>query len=222
MAVAVFDLDNTLLAGDSDYQWGRFLAAEGLVDATRQEAENRRYYQDYLDGVLDIQAFLGFQLRPLAAHDPALLHALRARFVDERIRPLVLPEGCERIRQHRERGDVVVIVTATNRFITAPIAELLGVEHLVATEPEMVDGRYTGRPQGVPCFQEGKVQRLQSWLDEHGLGWGGSWFYSDSRNDIPLLERVDHAVAVDPDPALERHARERGWTVISLREPVAG
>ncbi|HEB81073.1 MAG TPA: HAD-IB family hydrolase, partial [Chromatiales bacterium] len=153
MAVAVFDLDNTLLAGDSDCEWGSFLAAQGFVDPARQEAENRRYYQDYLDGTLDIQAFLAFQLRPLAEHDLSVLHALRARFVDERIRPIVLPAARALLQRHRAQGDVVVIVTATNRFITAPIAELLGAEHLLATEPEMVDGRYTGRPQGVPCFQ---------------------------------------------------------------------
>ncbi len=221
MVVAVFDLDNTLLAGDSDCEWGRFLAAQGFMDPVRHEAESRRYYQNYLDGTLDIQAFLAFQLRPLAEHDPSVLHALRARFVDERIRPIVLPAARALLQRHRARGDIVVIVTATNRFITAPIAELLGVEHLLATEPEMVDGRYTGRPQGVPCFQGGKVQRLQAWLDENGLDWSGSWFYSDSRNDIPLLERVEHPVAVDPDPALEEHARALGWPVLSLREPVA-
>lgn len=222
MAVAVFDLDNTLLAGDSDYEWGRFMGEHGLVDPRRHEEENRRYYGDYLEGRLDINAFLAFQLRPLAEHDPARLEALRRRFVDERIAPLVLPAGRALLRRHRGRGDVVVIVTATNRFITAPIAERLGVEHLLATEPERVDGRYTGRPEGIPCFREGKVQRLQAWLDERGLDWAGSWFYSDSRNDIPLLERVDHPVAVDPDPALQAHARANGWRVISLRAPAAG
>ncbi len=218
MAIALFDLDNTLIAGDSDYLWGRFLADEGVVDGARYEAENRRFYEDYLAGRLDIEAFLRHQLAPLAALPPGRLEALRARFIREAIVPIVLPAARALIARHREAGDRPVIITATNRFITEPIAALLGVEDLIATEPERgPDGRYTGRHAGIPAFREGKVRRLEAWLAEHGLDLTESWFYSDSHNDLPLLERVAHPVAVDPDPTLERIARARGWPVISLR-----
>lgn len=218
MAIALFDLDNTLIAGDSDYLWGRFLADEGVVDGARYETENRRFYEDYLAGRLDIEAFLRHQLAPLAALPPARLEALRARFIREAIAPIVLPAARALIERHREAGDRPVIVTATNRFITEPIAALLGVGDLIATEPERgPDGRYTGRHTGIPAFREGKVRRLDAWLAGHGLDLTESWFYSDSHNDLPLLERVAHPVAVDPDPTLERIARARGWPVISLR-----
>ena len=197
MALALFDLDNTLLAGDSDYLWGGFLAREGLVDGEAYERENLRYYRAYQAGELDIHEFLRFALRPLAAHDPALLE------------------------RHRTAGDRLAIITATNRFVTGPIAELLGIDDLLATEPQRVDGRYTGEPEGVPCFREGKVTRLNAWLKAKGLDLTGSWFYSDSLNDLPLLEAVDHPVAVDPDETLAATAAERGWPVISLRGPAA-
>ncbi|HEY5791412.1 MAG TPA: HAD family hydrolase [Gammaproteobacteria bacterium] len=217
MALALFDLDNTLLAGDSDYLWGCFLAREGLVDAASHERENLRYYHDYQAGRLDIHEFLRFALRPLADHDPRLLEALRARFVAEMIAPIVAPGAPALLARHRARGDRLAIITATNRFVTAPIAALLGIDDLLATEPEQVDGRYTGEPAGIPCFREGKVLRLQAWLAETGMDLADSWFYSDSHNDLPLLEAVTHPVAVDPDPQLRETAAARGWEVLSLR-----
>ncbi|ROR35000.1 HAD family hydrolase [Inmirania thermothiophila] len=217
MGLALFDLDNTLLAGDSDYLWGRFLGEAGLVDAEAYERENLRYYEAYRNGTLDIFAFLGFALRPLAEHDRGRLEALRARFVEERIRPIVLEAGRRLVERHRARGDHPVIITATNRFVTEPIAALLGVDDLLATEPEERDGRFTGRVAGVPCFREGKVERLRRWLEGRGLDLAGSWFYTDSHNDLPLLGRVAHPVAVDPDPVLRAEARRRGWPVITLR-----
>lgn len=223
MPIALFDLDNTLIAGDSDYLWGRFLAREGVVDGIRYEADNRRFYEDYLAGRLDIEAFLRHQLAPLAAVAPDRLETLRERFLREEIEPLVLPAARALIERHRRAGDHPVIITATNRFITEPIARLLGVEDLIATEPERgPDGRYTGRHAGIPAFREGKVRRLGAWLAERGLDLAGSWFYSDSHNDLPLLERVAHPVAVDPDARLRRIARERGWPVISLRSAATG
>jgi HAD superfamily hydrolase (TIGR01490 family) len=217
MPLAIFDLDNTLLGGDSDYLWGTFLVELGIVDAIGYEQENARFYREYLAGTLDIQEFLAFQLRPLSWYDTKTLHGLRERFVHERIRPIVLPQARALLARHRSQGDTLIIITATNRFITGPIAEELGVEHLIATEPEFLSGRYTGRASGIPCFREGKVSRLEQWLAQHGQGLEGSWFYTDSHNDLPLLQRVTYPVAVDPDPVLARHAADRGWPIISLR-----
>jgi HAD superfamily hydrolase (TIGR01490 family) len=217
VTLALFDLDNTLLDGDSDYLWGQYLAREGLVDGTRYERENLRFYRDYQAGRLDIHEFLRFALRPLAAHDPRLLEEVRGRFVSEVIAPCIAPGTPALLDRHRARGDRVVIITATNRFVTVPIAALLGVDDLLATEPERIDGRYTGQPSGIPCFREGKVLRLEAWRAEHGLDLVGSWFYSDSHNDLPLLEAVTHPVAVDPDAPLREIAAARGWPVISLR-----
>jgi HAD superfamily hydrolase (TIGR01490 family) len=218
VALAMFDLDNTLLAGDSDFLWGQYLVEQGLVDAAEYEAANRRFYQDYLDGALDIHAFLAFSLRPLSQHEPDLLHSWRRHFVAQKIHPILLPAAKELIDEHRRRGDTLLIVTATNRFVTEPIAELLGVEHLLATAPELVDGRYTGGFTGIPTFQAGKVHALERWLEEHRMSLEGSWFYSDSHNDLPLLKHVDHPVAVDPDPTLRAHAERHGWPIVSLRE----
>ncbi|MGD2083125.1 MAG: HAD family hydrolase [Chromatiales bacterium] len=219
MALAIFDLDNTLLGDDSDYLWGRFLAERGIVDAQRYERENDRFYREYKDGRLDIQEFLRFSLRPLAEHPVAELHAWRERFIAEKIEPVILAAGRELLARHRAAGDTLLIITATNAFVTAPIAERLGVPHLIATEPELEAGRYTGKVAGVPSFREGKIARLEAWLGARGETLRGSWFYSDSHNDIPLLDRVDHPVAVDPDDRLAAHARNRGWPVISLRDP---
>lgn len=218
MALAIFDLDNTLLAGDSDYLWGQYLVEQGLVDAADYDATNKRFYQEYLDGTLDIHAFLNFALQPLARHEPDLLHGWRNEFIAKKIHPVVLPAAKELLAEHRRRGDTLLIITATNRFVTEPIAALLGVEHLLATEPEVVDGRYTGRFRGIPTFREGKIRALEHWLERHQENLAGSWFYSDSHNDIPLLQFVEHPVAVDPDPALRAHAESQGWPVISLRK----
>jgi HAD superfamily hydrolase (TIGR01490 family) len=217
MAIALFDLDNTLLAGDSDYLWGCFLVEQGIVDRQHYERENRRFYDQYKIGALDILEFLDFQLKPLAEHDMATLLQWRERYIAEKIVPILLPKAQALIDRHRHQGDTPVIITATNRFITGPIAKLYGVSELLATEPEIVGDRYTGKTTGVPCFQEGKVQRLADWLKTHSRSLEDSWFYSDSHNDLPLLNAVAHPVAVDADEILERHARDNGWDVISLR-----
>lgn len=215
--LALFDLDNTLLNGDSDYAWGCFMVRKNLVNGALFEAENRRFYQNYLDGVLDIQAYLEFQLAPLAGMDRTQLDGWHAVFMEEMIEPIILPKAEALLRSHREAGELLAIVTATNRFVTGPIARRLGVEHLLATELEEREGHFTGRPAGVPCFQQGKVTRLKAWMEENRYSLKGSCFYSDSRNDIPLLAMVENPVAVDPDPVLRAHAEAMGWPVISLR-----
>ncbi|TBU99273.1 HAD family hydrolase [Stutzerimonas kirkiae] len=217
MRLALFDLDNTLLAGDSDHAWGDYLCRRGIVDAREYRARNDAFYQDYLAGRLDVLAYQDFCQEILSRHELAQLEQWHDDFMRDCIEPIILPRGEELLRQHREAGDRVVIITATNRFITAPIAARLGVDTLLATECEMRDGRYTGRVTDVPCFQAGKVTRLERWLAENEHGLEGSHFYSDSWNDLPLLGRVHHPVAVDPDPKLEAEARSRGWKVISLR-----
>ncbi len=218
MPLAIFDLDNTLLAGDSDYLWGVFLAEQGAVDGVHYERENERFYREYQEGRLDIYEFLRFSLRPLRENDPDKLRSWRSTFLERKIEPIILPRAGDLLERHRRRGDTLLIITATNAFVTAPIARRLGVEHLLATEPEMLDGLYTGEVAGTPCFQEGKVERLHSWLAQRRESLTGSWFYSDSHNDIPLLEKVDNPVTVDPDDKLHRHAAEQGWPVISLQE----
>lgn len=217
MTLAIFDLDNTLLGGDSDYLWGTFLVAQGLVDQDYYQRENQRFYDEYRRGTLDIHEFLNFSLRPLAELPLPQLLALRQRFMAEKIEPIILPAGRALIDHHRRQGHRLLIITATNRFVTEPIATALGVTELLATEPEFHDGRYTGRVAGVPAFRDGKVVRLKAWLDANGAHLAGSWFYSDSHNDLPLLEMVSQPVAVDPDDTLRQHAEMKGWPVISLR-----
>ena len=218
MALSIFDLDNTLLNGDSDYLWGRFLAREGIVDGDRYERENERFYRDYRAGTLDIQEFLRFSLRPLRDHPRQRLEALRERFVAELIEPIMLAAARELIAKHQAAGDTLMIVTATNAFVTAPIAARFGIPHLIATQPAESNGQYTGEVEGVPAFREGKVIRLEQWLAEHRRDLTGSTFYSDSHNDLPLLERVERPVAVDPDAQLRAIAESRGWTILSLRD----
>lgn len=217
MRLALFDLDNTLLAGDSDYEWAQFLIEEGVLERESYEARNREFYEQYKAGVLDIRQFLDFQLKPLAQYPRATLDTWHRGFMAKKIVPMISDAARELIARHS--GDMRVIITATNRFVTGPIAEVLGIEHLVATEPEERDGCFTGGVMGEPCFREGKLVRLESWLAERGLdidGFEESWFYSDSMNDLPLLQRVTHPVAVDPDPVLEAHARTQGWPVVHL------
>ena len=218
MSLALFDLDNTLLADDSDYLWGRYLVTTGAVDPDHYARENLRFYESYKAGTMDIHDYLRFALAPLAANSPEQLAAWHADFLQNWIVPIIAPGTADLLDHHRRRGDRLVIITATNRFVTGPIAALLGIDDLLATEAERIDGRYTGRGEGVPCFQGGKVVRLQAWLDANGESLDESWFYSDSHNDLPLLERVAHPVAVDPDPQLTAIAGERGWPVISLRD----
>ncbi len=218
MALAIFDLDNTLLGGDSDHAWGQFLVDKGIVDRHSYQQANDYFYQQYQQGGLNIEEFLAFALQPLAAHKKSQLDQWHQQFMQEAIEPLRLPKAEDLINKHRQQGDYLLIITATNRFVTGPIAELLGVDHILATDPEYIDGEYTGKVDGVPCFQDGKVTRLKEWLvdSEHSLT--DSYFYSDSHNDLPLLELVDHPIAVDPDDTLREKATQRGWPVISLRD----
>ena len=217
MGIALFDLDNTLIAGDSDYLWGCFLVEQGIVDGAVYERENQRFYDQYKVGELDIHEFLDFQLRPLAEHGMDTLRHWRKQYIEEKISPILLPKAHELIGKHRDQGDALIIITATNRFITEPIADLYGIRHLLATEPEIIEGEYTGNVTGIPCFQDGKVAQLADWLDDSGHSLNDSWFYSDSHNDLPLLGRVTHPIAVDPDEILERHASDHNWQTISLR-----
>jgi len=218
--LSLFDLDNTLLGGDSDYGWAQFLIEQGAVDADDYERRNAAFFADYKAGRLDIHGFLEFQLKPLAENEAERLFAWRERFIAEKILPMVLPAGRRLVETRIQTGDLVAVVTATNSFITRPIAELYGVRHLVATELEIVGGRFTGRPRGPPCFQAGKLVCLDAWLA--GLGrklpdFEESWFYSDSHNDLPLLRAVTHPVAIDPDPLLAAEATARGWPIASWR-----
>lgn len=217
MSLAIFDLDNTLLAGDSDYLWGQFLVEKGIVDRGFYEEANARFYEHYRKGNLDIAQFLQFALKPLADNEPEALYAWRELFIEEKIRPILLPAARALIEEHREAGDLLIVITATNRFVTEPIVRLYGIEQLIATTPEFRDGRYTGRFEGTPCFQDGKVKRLDAWLSENDHSLEDSWFYSDSHNDLPLLSRVANPVAVDPDETLAGIAAEKGWPIISLR-----
>ena len=217
MALALFDLDNTLLAGDSDYLWGEFLTEQGIVDRDVYERENQRFYEEYKQGTLDIHEFQAFSQQPLVDNDTEMMKALRVKFVDEKIRPIMSPASFELIARHRDQGDTLVVITATNSFVTGPIVNAFGIDNLLATEPEVVNGKYTGKIAGTPCFQGGKVVRLAEWMQEHELNMSDSWFYSDSHNDLPLLLEVDHPVAVDADDKLLAHANAAGWQVMSLR-----
>ena len=216
MSLAIFDLDNTLLAGDSDYLWGQFLARQGVVDGAWYEEENRRYYEAYVAGQLNIDDFLAFSLKPLSELPMTQLQALHKQYMQESINPLIRPPARDLVEHHRSQGHTLMIITATNRFITAPIAQAFGINNLLATDPELLNGRYTGKVSGTPCFRDGKVIRLQQWLSEHQRNLDNSWFYSDSHNDLPLLSRVSHPVAVDPDPTLRQHANANGWQILNL------
>jgi HAD superfamily hydrolase (TIGR01490 family) len=220
MRLALFDLDNTLLAGDSDYEWGQFMCDRGVVDRAFYEGQNRVYYEQYKAGTLDIHEYLSFALRPLANHTPEELKRWHAEFMRARIVPMITPAARALVRKHLGAHELCAIITSTNSFVTAPIAHEFGIEHLIATEPELREGRYTGRVAGTPCFREGKLVRLDEWLSR--LGHRLSDFeetscYSDSHNDLPLLERVSRPVAVDADETLAREAARRGWKRISLR-----
>ncbi|SNS93110.1 HAD family hydrolase [Pseudomonas segetis] len=217
MRLALFDLDNTLLGGDSDHAWGDYLCERGILDGVAYKNRNDEFYQDYLAGTLNITDYLNFTLDILGRTEMSQLQQWHDDFMRDCIEPIILAKAEALLEQHRQAGDKLVIITATNRFVTGPIAARLGVDTLLATECEMADGRYTGRTTDVPCFKEGKVIRLNRWLEETGYSLEDSYFYSDSMNDLPLLEQVSHAFAVDPDPRLQAEAEKRGWPVISLR-----
>jgi HAD superfamily hydrolase (TIGR01490 family) len=215
--LVLFDLDNTLLAGDSDFEWAQFLIEQGVLDREVYEARNQEFYEEYKAGTLDIRAFLDFQLKPLSRHPRAVLDAWHRDFMTRKIRPMVRPAALALV--DRYRGDLRAVISATNSFVTAPIAREFGIAELIATEPEERGGEFTGGVSGIPCFREGKVVRLEAWLAQRNRTLGSfaeSWFYSDSLNDLPLLGRVTHPVAVDPDDTLRAHAERAGWPVISL------
>jgi len=220
MNLALFDLDNTLIAGDSDFEWAQFLIEQKALDRELHETRNLEFYEQYKAGTLDIHEFLDFQLKPLARHPRSQLEKWRGEFMSKKIMPIIAPGARALIEKHMLDGDLCIIITATNSFVTSPIAHSLGISNLIATEPEEKDGEFTGQVKGTPSFREGKIERLENWLDAHNLTWLSflqSWFYSDSLNDLPLLSKVTHPVAVDPDATLRAHAEENDWPVVSLR-----
>jgi HAD superfamily hydrolase (TIGR01490 family) len=217
MKLAIFDLDNTLISGDSDYLWGEFLCEHDYIDVENHRQDHQRYYDDYKAGKLDIIEFLEFQLKPLAENDLETLCKWRNNYLEEKIKPVILDKAISLIDDHRQQGHELLIITATNRFLTEPIVSLFGIDELIASEAEMVDGGYTGKPIGVPSYAVGKVVRLNEWLHKQNKTLDESWFYSDSHNDIPLLKYVDHPITVDPDEILKEEAEKEGWSIISLR-----
>jgi len=219
--LALFDLDNTLLAGDSDYNWSLFLINQGLLDAKTHHERNEQFYLDYKNGHLDIYKFLEFQLKPLSQHPVKFLDALHVKFMDQVIRPMMTKKAQNLVDKHKAQGDLCLIITATNSFVTKPIASAYGIENLIGTDPEMLDGQYTGGVTGVPSFQEGKVTRINQWLAARGQtlsSFETSYFYSDSHNDLPLMKLVTNPVAVDADATLTEYAQQQGWPHISLRD----
>ena len=222
MNLALFDLDNTLLAGDSDFEWAQFLISKGVVDREVQEAKNIQFYEQYKAGTLDIYEFLGFQLAPLARHPRAELDAWHREYMERHIRPIMTEQARALVQRHLTAGDLCAVVTATNSFVTGAIARDFGIPHLIGTiaAVDVEKGAFSGAPTGVPSFREGKIARVESWLESLGLWWGSfadSFFYSDSHNDLPLMHKVITPVAVDPDDKLRQHAASRGWQIISLR-----
>ncbi len=220
MNLALFDLDNTLLNGDSDFEWAQFLIEQGVLDRELFEAKNLAFYEQYKAGTLDIYEFLDFQLKPLSRHARKVLNGWREDFMQNKVRGMMTVPARELVARHRAAEDVCVIITATNSFVTSPIAREFGVEHLIATEPEEKDGEFTGCVAGVPCFREGKITRLENWFAQRGWGWDSfadSFFYSDSLNDLPLLAKVNNPIAVDPDATLRKHAEQHGWPILTLR-----
>ncbi|MDR2678882.1 MAG: HAD family phosphatase [Zoogloeaceae bacterium] len=220
MQLALFDLDNTLLAGDSDFEWSQFLICQGVLDRVTQGERNRRFLADYHAGKLQLDEFLDFQLAPLARHPRQQLEHWRQTFVERFIRPLITQKARQLVSGHLARGDLCAVVTATNSFVTAPIVREFGIHHLIATIPASENGEFTGKVRGTPAFQAGKIARVEAWLEAIGLWWPSfttTRFYSDSHNDLPLLEKVSNPVAVDPDEKLRAHAKKRGWEIISLR-----
>ena len=217
MSLAIFDLDNTLIGGDSDFLWGEFLGEEGVVEANAYRKKNEYFYQQYDLGTLDIYAWLEFCLEPLTRYSMTELQELHHRFMIQKIEPILLDKAQNCINRHKERGDTVLVITASTSFVTAPIVKKYGINHLLATEPEIKAGRYTGGVSGMPCFQSGKIDKLMPWLQKNEETLTGSTFYSDSHNDLPLLELVDNPVAVNADKILTQIAEKKGWKVLNWR-----
>jgi len=216
MTLAIFDLDHTLITGDSDYLWGEYMVENNIVDEQEFRSRNEIYYQDYQRGTLNNEQYLEFALKPLTQHSIEELYAWRADYVEKWIKPIIAPGAQELLDNHRNQNHELLIISATHLFVTAPIAQLLGVPTVLSTEPEIIDNRYTGRYLGTPTYQEGKVTALHEWLAKSVQRMDGSYFYSDSINDLALLEKVDHPITVHPDEQLEAIAEERGWPIINL------
>jgi HAD superfamily hydrolase (TIGR01490 family) len=217
MKLAIFDLDNTLIGGDSDCLWGEFLSEQGYVDSEAYQVGHEKFYEEYVAGTMDIYEFLEFQLKILADNDREILDEWRKNYIETKIKPIMLDKAIKLVADHRQQGHELLIITATNRFITEPIAKEFNIENLIACEPEMKDGQYTGKVSGTPSYAEGKVTRLNEWLENYEQPFEETWFYSDSHNDIPLLKEVDHPIAVDADETLITEAKKQNWSVISLR-----
>ncbi|MEX2365283.1 MAG: HAD family hydrolase [Pseudohongiellaceae bacterium] len=218
MTLTIFDLDETLISTDSDHSWGEYVADKGLVNPEEHRQKNEAFFADYKRGALDIDAYMQFSCSVLAQYAMEELECWRNEFFEQRIRPTILPKALALIGRHRARGDTLVVVTATIEFITAPIADALGIPNLIAPIPEIRSGRYTGKVVGIPSYREGKVVRIRQWLKDTGQSLEGSYCYSDSRNDLPMLELADFPHAVDPDPILKDIALARRWPIISLRD----
>lgn len=217
MPLTLFDLDNTLITNDSDFLWGQFLVDNHIVDPAEYEQRNLQFFKDYEQGCLDIDSYLKFSLKPLSQHNTQQLFNWRSRFIEQVIQPIIAPGTQELLHRHREQGDTLMIISATNLFITQPIADLLDIPHILATQPEFINGAYTGNYIGIPTYQQGKVDALQQWLKEYNMDLTHSTFYSDSHNDLPLLNLVEHPVAVNPDDELQQIARNQNWPILDLR-----
>ena len=220
MNLAIFDLDNTLLNGDSDYNWSLFLIKKGILDQSIYEQQNEEFFKDYQTGSLDIDAYAEFQFKPLRENERLFLNDLRDEYVATVIRPMITKKAKDLVNEHRSQGDQLLIITATNSFITKPIAALFGIEELIGTDLEEINNQFTGKIKGVASFQEGKVTRLNEWLDDKHLTFAQfdkTFFYSDSKNDLPLLKIVSHPVAVNPDVTLNAEAKKNNWPIMSLR-----
>ena len=221
--LALFDLDHTLLPIDSDHEWGRFLVKLGVVDATYYASENERFYADYKAGRLDIYGFLQFALKPLSEHSRAQLNEWHAEFMQEIILPNLRQSALDLVKKHQDQGDLCCVVTATNSFVTKPIVKAFGINNLVATEPEVIGnpetGNFSGKVSGIPNFREGKITRVENWLASKNLNWDSfndSYFYSDSINDLPLMEKVKQPIPTNPDERLKQQAIERAWPILEL------
>ncbi len=217
MDLALFDLDNTLLAGDSDYEWGNYLCEIGATDAAQYKQENQRFYADYCAARLDINAYLRFVLKALAENDTQRLLSWRRAFIDTKILPMVTPQAKQLVAAHTDKGDHVIVISSTIDFLVKPIARLFDIEHVIATQAETDSGgKFSGRVTGIPCFAEGKLRRLEQWLKEHKPNYDQSWFYSDSINDLATLKWADNAVVVNGDARLVKEAARYDWRMISV------
>lgn len=220
LQLAIFDLDNTLLNGDSDYNWSLFLIEHGVLDSDLYKERNEQFFKEYQSGNLDVIAYCEFQFKTLKDNPRELLDELRSDYVKKIINPMITKEAKDLVENHRKENHKLLIITATNSYITRPIADLFGIEDLIGTDLEELNGEFTGKVSGLPSFQEGKIIRLNSWLEKRGLIFEElekTFFYSDSMNDIPLLEKVSNPVAANPDEILEKKAIKENWPIIYLR-----